>query len=802
MFRPAFLFLIAFSFQLASAQAPGEIHGRIRAALGDRNYLSAAAELRDLESKDLNGFRENNYDYLSGRVAEKVGDTAKAMAEYQGVVNRNSILKPYALWHLSRLARTSGNLTLERTYLQELMSFSPESLLMYPAARRMAQSWYESGNYDLAIRQVEQMPSASPQLAGRAADQATRELQTFLADAYLRSGNSAKAKDIYASLTTNLANPAQPDDFALAGVRGLDSLESSAPGVAPLTDYEHLRRATIYQFNRDFDHARIHYAAIINENPGSGLVPDAIFQTGRGYVQQGDFTEAIKWFERVLEQFPDHPVAQDSLLQAASAYARVGKNHEAGARYRKYIEKYPEGERIDRAYLNLIDVLRDEREETGSIKWAATIRDKFKGKQPEALATFAEARMYLARTDWPNALATLERLEKLPDLGGASTPGGTTVAEVRFLRGFVLEQLRRYADAIDVYLAIPDGRNEYYGLRATERLKLMASDKAAGPFVSAKATELAKVTPTDPDGTRRVLQARLRVTDLPDERAKLLTSLRAAYAAIPAYSSFQKLKLLGLGRQAPVISKTNDKSAARTISDELLFLGLYDEAAPELEFKSGAAANAANPKTDLDYTIATFYTRGDIANRGASFIESTWKMPADYQIELIPAEVLDLLYPAPYADALIKYAPAQNIDPRFLLSIMRQESRFRADVKSYAAARGLMQFISTTASRIAAELGRDSFRQDDLYDPSTSILFGSHYTGNLFKLFPNQPAAVAASYNGGEDNMKRWLARSKADTPDRYIPEIAFSQSKDYVYRVMANYRMYQMLYDENLKRR
>jgi soluble lytic murein transglycosylase len=234
----------------------------------------------------------------------------------------------------------------------------------------------------------------------------------------------------------------------------------------------------------------------------------------------------------------------------------------------------------------------------------------------------------------------------------------------------------------------------------------------------------------------------------------------------------------------------------------LLFLGLYDEATPELEFKSGAAANAANPKTDLDYTIATFYTRGDIANRGASFIESTWKMPADYQIELIPAEVLDLLYPAPYADALIKYAPAQNIDPRFLLSIMRQESRFRADVKSNAAARGLMQFISTTASRIAAELGRDSFRQDDLYDPSTSILFGSHYTGNLFKLFPNQPAAVAASYNGGEDNMKRWLARSKADIPDRYIPEIAFSQSKDYVYRVMANYRMYQTLYDENLKRR
>jgi soluble lytic murein transglycosylase len=802
MYRPAFLILIAFSIQLVSAQGPSEIHGRIRAALADRNYLTVANELRDLEAKDPAGFRENNYDYLSARVLEKSGDTARAMAAYQGVVNRNSILKPYALWHLSRLARTSGNLILERTYLQELMSFSPDSLLVYPAARRTAQSWFESGNYDLAIRQVEQMPKPSPQITGRAAEQASRELQAFVAEAYLRAGNRDKAKEIYASLTTNLSNPAQPDDYALAGARGIDSLESSTPGTPPLTDYEHLGRASIYQFNRDFDRARIHYASIINDYPGSGLAPDAIFQTGRGYVQQGDFTEAIKWFERVLEQFPDHPVAQDSLLQAASAYARVGKNHEAGVRYRKYIEKYPEGERVDRAYLNLIDILRDEREETGSIKWAATIRDKFRGKQPEALATFAEARIYLAHTDWPNALATIERLEKLTDLGGPNTPGGTSVAEVRFLRAFVLEQLRQYADAIDVYLSIPDGRNEYYGQRATERLRLLASDKAAGPFVAAKANALSQVRPTDPDGARRALQAAIRVTNSPDERAKLLASLRTTYAALPAYSSIPKFKLLALGRQAPVDSKANEKNSSRIIADELLFLGLYDEAAPELEFKTGTTPLAGNSKADLDYTTATFYTRGDFAHRGASFIESAWKMPADYQVELIPAEILDLLYPAPYADGLIKYAPPKNIDPRFLLAIMRQESRFRADVKSYAAARGLMQFISTTASRIAAELGRDSFRQDDLYDPSTSILFGSHYIGNLYKLFPNQPAAVAASYNGGEDNMKRWLARSKADTSDRYIPEIAFSQSKDYVYRVMANYRMYRMLYDENLKRR
>ena len=801
MVRLAFLFLIALSALPAPGQVSAETHERIRSAVESRNYLTAASELRDLAEKDPAGYRDNNYDYLDARIAEKAGDAARAMALHQSVVNRNSVLKPYALWHLSRLSKTSGNLTMERVYLQELISLSPDSLLIFPATRRMAESYFESGSYEIAIRQIEQMPKVeAPKVA--ADDQISRELQAFLGEAYLRSGNTAKAKELFTNLVAKLSNPSQPDDFALAGARGLDNLEPRAM----LTDYEHLRRATIYQFNRDFERARHHYAAIINNHRESGLVPDAIFQTGRGYVQQADFTESIKWFERVLEQYPDHPSARDSLLQAASAYARVGKHYEAGARYKKYIEKFPEGERIDRAYLNMIDVLRDEREETAAVKWAATIREKFKAKQPEALAAFATARIYLARTDWPNALPVLEGLEKLDDLGGANAPGGTTVAEVRFLRAYALENLRRYPEAIDVYLSIPAGRNEYYGLRANDRLRGIASNKETASFVTEKLDALNQDRPADPDGYRRSLQAALRLTDLPDERAKIIASLRTAYAAVPAYSAFPKFKLLSLGRQALVTPKPNDTAATRTIADELLFLGLFDEAAPELEAKRRTTASRSKigdgSKSDLDYTIAVLYTKGDLANRGSAFIESAWKIPSDFQIELIPAEVLDLLYPAPYADALIKHAPSRNVDPRFLLAIMRQESRFRADVKSYAAARGLMQFISTTASRVAAELGRESFRQEDLYDPSTSILFGAHYTGNLFKLFPNQPAAVAASYNGGEDNMQRWLARSKSDQPDRYIPEIAFGQSKDYVYRVMANYRMYQALYDENLKRR
>jgi peptidoglycan lytic transglycosylase len=135
-----------------------------------------------------------------------------------------------------------------------------------------------------------------------------------------------------------------------------------------------------------------------------------------------------------------------------------------------------------------------------------------------------------------------------------------------------------------------------------------------------------------------------------------------------------------------------------------------------------------------------------------------------------------------------------------VLSIIRQESRYQVDVKSVSAARGMMQFIPATANDIAAQLKLNDFTQDDLYSPDTAILFGSQYLANLFQQFPNQPQAVAGSYNGGADNLARWISRSKSNEADRYIPEIGFNQTKDYVYKVIANYWNYQLLYDDKLQ--
>ena len=111
-----------------------------------------------------------------------------------------------------------------------------------------------------------------------------------------------------------------------------------------------------------------------------------------------------------------------------------------------------------------------------------------------------------------------------------------------------------------------------------------------------------------------------------------------------------------------------------------------------------------------------------------------------------------------------------------------------------------LRIVPATANDTAAELKLTNFEQDDLYNADTAILFGAQYLSDLFKQFPDQSQAVVGAYNGGADNLARWIGRSRSNEADRYVPEIGFSQTKDYVYKVLTNYWNYQQLYDAKLQ--
>ena len=535
---------------------------------------------------------------------------------------------------------------------------------------------------------------------------------------------------------------------------GEDNFGNTAP---KLSVDDHFKRATIYQFNRNFEIARVHYKAIATNYSTDSKAPVALYQIARGFGQERNEEKVVEWAEKLQTEFPKSDLAAASIYQSAGAYANLGKTVDAVKRYVKYIDENPEADNLERAYLNIIDAYRDEKNPNTALKWTAKAQQVFKDEMGEAVALFSQIRIHISQENWQNALNDLNRLKEMNNLGGVRIAGGTNKAEVTFLRGFVMEKLGRIDEAKSIYQTLIGEYKKYYSWRGSERL----SEITKSAISNNKTSLTNNFTPTG--------------------------------------------KIIEFGRKE-VLQTAIKQRSHKTIADELLFLGLFDEATPELETALRKSLNKntgslSNFPTDTAFTLAVFYKRGDNAKRAISYIEPKWKkVPKEYPLRAIPREHLELLYPKPYEESLVKYGKEYNVDPRFVLSIMRQESRFQADVKSFAAARGLMQFISNTSNQMAKEMKLTNFRQDDLYNPPTAIRFGSHYINKIFQDFPNQPPAVAASYNGGEDRMMRWFKRANSDNPDRYVPEVIFSQTKDYVYKVMTNYRIYKMLYDDKLK--
>jgi soluble lytic murein transglycosylase len=458
----------------------------------------------------------------------------------------------------------------------------------------------------------------------------------------------------FSAAASSISVPQTGDD-ALAAVRRLDR-EGREPDreLAQLSAAEHLRRAKIYMDNRAFTEAREHWQTLIERFPSDAGVAPALYGLGRSNFQEKHYKEALPFFRRLVSAYPLTKDGREGLYSLASTYLRLGRADEAVERYREYTERYPQGERIEFAYLNVIDGLREAGRPQEALPWIARTREMFRGTATATNALFARLRLDIAGRDWAQAVRTADELR------GASfnKDVATNAQEVAYLRAYAMERAGRTEEAVNAYLMIPDRLDSYYGMLATNRLLAI-------------------------------------------------------------------------------------KSAS----------GRADVAARVSRVQSEAASVAS-------------------------------------------------LYPAPYRESIVRAAMSRQVDPRLVLAIMRQESGFRPRAKSMAAARGLLQLTPDTAKKYAARAGLNNLQEDELYRPEVSVLLGSEYLSELTRLFQELPEAVAASYNGGEDNVARWLKRARQRDAGVFTAEVGFSETKDYVYKVMANYRAYRQLYTEDLRPR
>jgi soluble lytic murein transglycosylase len=153
-----------------------------------------------------------------------------------------------------------------------------------------------------------------------------------------------------------------------------------------------------------------------------------------------------------------------------------------------------------------------------------------------------------------------------------------------------------------------------------------------------------------------------------------------------------------------------------------------------------------------------------------------------------------VLYPLAFWPQVAGAAHSEGLDPLLAIALMRQESLFDTTARSPADARGLMQLLPSTAEQVARERGRPS-PTDQLYDPEVNVTLGVAHLADLMRQYGGDPLKATAAYNGGADAVARWQQRFGTLPPDEFVENITYRETRDYVKKVMGNYRRYQQLY-------
>jgi len=130
-------------------------------------------------------------------------------------------------------------------------------------------------------------------------------------------------------------------------------------------------------------------------------------------------------------------------------------------------------------------------------------------------------------------------------------------------------------------------------------------------------------------------------------------------------------------------------------------------------------------------------------------------------------------------------------------AIARQESAFDPTAMSGAGARGLMQMMPATARETARRAGLPFDWEKLGQDPLYAARMGAAHLNDLLREWRGSYILTFAAYNAGSPSVKKWIAAygdprdPEVDAVD-WVERIPFSETRNYVQRVMENLQVYR----------
>jgi len=143
-----------------------------------------------------------------------------------------------------------------------------------------------------------------------------------------------------------------------------------------------------------------------------------------------------------------------------------------------------------------------------------------------------------------------------------------------------------------------------------------------------------------------------------------------------------------------------------------------------------------------------------------------------------------------------------NINKELIYAFMHQESMFNVKAKSNQGAVGLMQVLPSTAKFITSSKDVKRSNSNILTVPEINLEVGQEYIEYLLDLeiVSNNLIYLAAAYNGGPGNLKKWKQETNyLDDPLFFMESIPSRETRWFIEKILTKYWIYQNKNQKNM---
>jgi soluble lytic murein transglycosylase-like protein len=728
-----------------------------RTRVTSHSWRQLHAELAVLQREAPQAYALHRVGYLHGRVALLAGDAAEARQRLAPFLEDGAFAS-LALYHTVEAHRLEGDTDEAKRLRRELLLAHPGSFYWHDALADHLRELEATGDTDAMFGFLAEV---LPQTRD---ERVRRDLVARRVVARHAAGDTSEAlREGLALLFRSTA-----DDAAERVATALDD-QALLPHLAPA---ELRRLAEAMHLHRRWQRAVELLELARDRLPRERAEID--FAIGRAHFFAEDYAAARAAYLRAapLAQRPEERAR--CLFHAARAAQLLGEDTAAEELMTQAIA-VPGRFEATTAALTARLRLRVARKDLAGARADLTLLRRLFARDPALVEGIVAVAMGELAAGAPGeALATLRSAPR-PLL----TPHQQ--AEVDYWRGRALEAADT-DQALTAYLAVlrADVPSHFaYLARHRVRAEPLATAAAAtAEGLRRRAAE--RLRAGDAEGARRLQTDAVLLGTTPQAD---LAALAEIYRALPAYRRVLELQPLPLP-SLPLAGR-------RPSSGELLAaLGLFDEATPALP----SLYPLSPPRSGLTRSLAL--RLGDAPRPSIAAAESlAEQVPDEYVPQLLPPLFRELLYPRYFWEWIVTEAERSGADPRLLVAIMREESRFNPRAKSPAAARGLMQLLLGTARQVAVSLELMEVAPEDLYEPRLVIRLGAKYVGDLLLVLDGDPYATAAAYNAGPNQARLWQRLAPAPGPDFFLSTVSFSETRHYVRKVLNSYERYGEVY-------